>query len=118
MANGENGFNGFVNIRLETQDKRAIKVLAEDYTAQQNWDWICDQLGDGYALSISPDFENDAIIVTLTGKGAHNVNSGFAMSQRHSDPNVALAALRFAHDEIAERGEWGKRAYDWRDTDW
>ena len=118
MAESINGFNGFVNIRLESQDKKAIKVLADNTSADDHWAFILETISDGYAISISPDFENDAVIVTLTGKGDDNVNCGFAMSQRHSDPHIALAASRFAHEQIAQRGEWGKRAYDWREVDW
>lgn len=118
-TNGQrDDWNGFVNIRLESQHKKAIKALAE---ASTDADWVAfilETVDDGYQLSIAPDGANDAIICTLTGKGDDCVNRGFSMSQRHSDPMVALAALRFAHEEIGQRDVWEKVQYDWRNVDW
>ena len=117
--NGQNGdWRGFVNIRLESQHKKAVKALR----ASIDGDWIEGKLlefvSDGYQFSMSPDVENDAIICTLTGKTDDCTNCGFSLSQRHSDPLVALAALVFAHEEIAQRGIWEAVQYDWRNVDW
>lgn len=117
--NNDNGsWNGFANIRLESQHQKAIKALAGTMTGDDVLAYILECVDDGYAVSVSPDFEHDAIIVTLTGKGDDNVNCGYAMSQRHSDPIVALAASKFAHEELAQRELWVKFQYDWRDVSW
>ena len=116
-VNGDN-WQGFANIRLESQDRKAVKALAAGMTGDDVWSYVLECLDDGYQVSFAPDYEHDAVIVTLTGKGDDNVNCGYAMSQRHSDPAVAVAASRFAHVEIAERDLWVKRQYDWKQVDW
>lgn len=115
-SNGD--WKGFVNVRLESHHKKAIKALRADVDG----DWIEGKLlefvSDGYQISMSPDEENDAIIWTLTGKASDCVNRGYSLSQRHSDPIVALVALVFAHEELAQRGSWEAVEYDWRNVDW
>lgn len=115
--NRDEDWNGFANIRLESQDRKAVKALAETMTGDDVWGYILECLDEGYKISISPDDENDAIIVTLTGT-VTSVNPATAMSQRHSDPLVAMAASLFAHTEIADRGDWLTCVYDWRKVDW
>lgn len=115
--NGENN-QFFVNIRLEKQDKAAIRALAENSTAQQLVDELVMLLDEGYAVSLSPDVAHDSIVVTLVGKECIDENRDRGMSQRHVDPIVACWAVIFAHKELAEGGAWGKRAYDWRDAEW
>lgn len=122
---GKNGsindpeWQGFANIRLESHHRKAVKALAASMTDQDRWGYILECLDAGYMVTVSPDVENDAVIVTLTGKGVvDNGNAGYAMSQRHSDPDVALAASKFAHEEIAERGLWVAKQYDWKQVDW
>lgn len=110
--------NFFVNIRLEKQDKAAIRALAENSTAKQLVDEVVSLLDEGYAISFSPDVAHDSIVVTLAGKECIDANRGRGMSQRHVDPIVAAWAAIFAHKELAEGGAWDKRAYDWRDAEW
>ncbi len=116
-ANREDDWNGFANIRLESQDRKAVKALAETMSGEDVWGYLLECLDEGYKVSISPDDENDAIIVTLTGT-EKSANPYTAMSQRHSDPLVAMAASLFAHREIADRGDWLNCVYDWRKVDW
>jgi hypothetical protein len=124
MANSNGKTNdpdwqGFANIRLESHHRKAIKAFAESLTGDDVWGYILECLDEDYKVSFSPDYENDAIIVTLTGQGANgNPNAGYAMSQRHSDPGVAVAASLFAHREIAQRGMWIEHEYNWRDVEW
>lgn len=117
MANGDD-WQGFVNIRLDAAHKKAIKTLRESMADELFFAEMVELVDDGYQVSLSPDKENDAIIATLTGKECENGNRGYSMSQRHDDPYVALAALLFAHKELAQRDAWEKVAYDWRRTDW
>lgn len=117
--NGSNdNWQGFANIRLESQHKKAIKALAEQMTDADRWAYVLEMLDEGYQITFAPDNANDAVIVTLTGKYDGNRNCGWAMSQRHSDPDVALAASLFAHQEIAQRGSWVEYQDDWRKVDW
>lgn len=102
----ENGWNGFVNIALEKEHRKAIKALAKGLTGEDVLNKICEYLDDGYRISFSPDTANQAIVVTMTCKDEGNVNSGFAFSQRHSDPIVAIAAVIFCHEELGQRGSW------------
>lgn len=117
MANGD-GWLGFVNIRLETEHKKAIKAYAEALDGDTILAELIELIDDGYQVSLSPDKENASIIATLTGKDGDCVNSGYSMSQRHDDPVVAVAALLFAHKELAQRDAWVKVQYDWQKTDW
>lgn len=117
MSNGD-GWLGFVNIRLESEHKKAIKALASTLDGDSILTEFLELVDDGYQVSISPDKANDAIIVTLTGKESGCVNCGYSMSQRHDDPVVAMAAVLFAHKELAERDLWEKVQYDWQKTDW
>lgn len=116
-ASRDEDWNGFANIRLERQDRKAVKALAETMSAEDVVNHILECLDEGYKVSVSPDYENDAIIVTLTGT-VTSVNPATAMSQRHSDFMVAMAASRFAHVELADRGDWFDCVHDWREVDW
>lgn len=102
----DNGWNGFVNIGLEKEHRKAIKALAKGLTGEDVVNKICEYLDDGYRVSFSPDIANQAIVITMTCKDEDNANSGFAFSQRHSDPIVAFAAMVFCHEELAQRGSW------------
>lgn len=102
----EDGWNGFVNISLEKEHRKAIKALARGLTGEDVVNKICEYLDDGYRVSFSPDVKNEAIVVTMTGRDEEHANSGFSFSQRHSDPMVAFAAIVFCHEELAQRGDW------------
>ena len=114
----DNGWNGFVNIRLEKHHKDAVKALVKSNDAADLVAWLSTLGDDGYKFTLTPDLEHGAVIATLIGTEAAGPNAGFAMSQRHADPVVACWALFFAHEELAQRDAWDDVAYDWRESDW
>jgi hypothetical protein len=112
------GFGGFVNIRLESHHKKEIKEEAQKIDDAGLFVWLCEMADDGYKFSLSPDEENGAMIATLVGSSCIGDNMSLAMSQRHSDPRIAVVALRYAHKTIAGGQSWEAVAYDWREVDW
>ena len=100
-----NGWNGFVNINLGPEHRKAIKALAKSMKDKDIVGKLLEYVSDGYRVSFSPDDRNDAVVVTMTGKEG-SANAGYSFSQRHSDPMVALAAVVFCHEELCDRGSW------------
>lgn len=96
----------FVNIRLESEHKAEIKRMSEELAPDYVWRRLSDLMDEGYAFSLTPDVDNNAVIATLTGKYDGCPNAGYSMSQRHLSANIAALALVFAHDVIAEGGNW------------
>lgn len=113
MARAE--WRGFVNIPLFSQDKKAIKKMSAENG--DVWALIDDILGSGYKVTFTRDFENDCVIVSLTGwDEMTKPNDGLTMTQRHADPRIAFLAALHVHMEKTG-GEWEK--YDGQeDVDW
>lgn len=98
-------WKGFINIRLRDNHKKEIKKRAEKTTAAELTQWLEAIQDDGYKVSLSRDYENDAFVVAMTGKEG-TPNDGYCMTQRHRELIVAMCAVRYAHEELAQRGEW------------
>lgn len=111
-------WEAFVNIRLETNHKKEIKDRVEKLALDDLLLWLFERVDDGYKITLSPDFDNGAVVATMTGATKDNRNAGLSMSQRHADPIVALVAMRYAHDVIASGGEWEQAQWDWKDVEW
>lgn len=110
-------WQGFINIRLQQEHRKQIKALAKGMKPNEAFDKLNEWADDGYKVTVSRDHENGATIISLTGNG-DGPNSGYTMSQRHVDPIVAVAAMVFAHEELAQRGAWEDAQLDWRNDEW
>lgn len=99
-----NGWLGFVNIDLTVADKKAIK--AKKISADELIAWLAVIVANGgYKFGFGHDADRECYIATLTARGPENLNSGYSMSQRHSEALVALKALYYVH-EVKMDGNW------------
>lgn len=108
-------WKGFVNVALFSQDKQAIKKMANENG--DVWPLLDDLLQQGYKVTFTADFENDCVICSLTGWDEMTApNDGLTMTQRHADPRIAFLASLFVHMEKTG-GEWEKFDGD-LDVEW
>ena len=109
-------WQGFVNVRLASQEKKAIKenlLKEEDGT-----EFLMNAATAGYKCSISYSIPEDVYTVSLTGVYQEKPNAGITMSMRHRDLIVALTALQFCSTEAGDFREWSDRFSVTGDDDW
>lgn len=109
-------WQGFVNVKLSQEEKKAIKesLLSEE----AGLEWLMNAATDGYKCSISYSIPEDVYTLSLTGQYREKPNSGITMSMRHREMIVALTALSFCHEQAGRSQEWSERYTLMGDDDW
>lgn len=109
-------WQGFVNVRLGKEEKKAIKgSLLQEVDALQ---FLVDAATDGYKCSISYSIPEDVFTVSMTGQYEGKPNAGVTMSMRHVDFITAVSALYWCHVEAGKKGDWGDRYSSGGQDDW
>jgi hypothetical protein len=100
-------WQGFVNVRLTTEEKKAIK---EKLLSEANgYEFLMNAATAGYKCSISYSVPEEVFTASLTGTYQQKPNAGITMSMRHRDLIVALTALEWCHDQAGFSQEWSER---------
>jgi hypothetical protein len=109
-------WQGFVNIALTKEEKKAIKAqLLEEATG---FEFLMNVVTDGYKSSISYSVPEDTYTVSLTGLYQGKPNAGITMSMRHKELITALTALSWCHEQAGTFGEWSERWTLREEDDW
>lgn len=103
-GNEKSKWRGFVEVDLKEEDKKAIKK--RKWSAADCMAYLEELAKHNYKVSISLDTNNDAYIVSATGK---DENAGWTMSQRHGNLWTAINAHAYAHLEVTF-GDWEQAA--------
>jgi hypothetical protein len=100
-------WQGFVNVRLTKEEKKAIKgrLLLEG----TGFEFLMNAATAGYKCSISYSIPEDTYTVSLTGQYHQKPNAGITMSIRHRDLITALTALAWCQEEAGNLAEWSER---------
>ena len=95
----------FHSFQLTKHDKAAFDKWFEA-NSKHSVKYVSELLEDGYKVSLSPDFANGCVIVTLIGKEGvlHNENKCF--SSRADDWEDALGLMLYKHKVLAEGAAW------------
>lgn len=109
-------WKGFVNIRLKSQEKEAIKKRLLDET--ESLQVLVDMATDGYKLSLSYSIPEDVYTVSATGQYQDMTNAGMTMTLRHKEYVKAISALAWCHEEAGKNGGWEERFTSGNDDDW
>lgn len=107
---------GFVNVKLNQQEKEAIK--ANLLSEEDGFAFLMNAATAGYKCSISYSIPEDVFTVSLTGQYREKPNAGITMSMRHRELVVALTALSFCATEEGSSEEWADRYSVVGDDNW
>lgn len=100
-------WKGFVNLRLNQEEKMAIKENTLDES--ECFAALRDMATDGYKVSLSYSISEDVFTVSATGAYQGRPNAGITMSLRHRDVEVACSGLIWCHEQAGKHGEWSER---------
>jgi hypothetical protein len=93
-SGGSKGNNfTFVNISLNSADKEAL--AAADIGADGIWDFIAEQVDNGYKLSFNQDRRSDGYLVTMSGVACRTENIGKILTGRGSSLENAVISLMY-----------------------
>ena len=102
----------FINYKPNKTEKGTIKAVAEDY---EQFAIALGVIESGeYKLSLTFDDQNECFGAYLTPRGDHDLNSGFTLASKHSNPIVALTCVLYY---ATQKEEW-KSDRDETDVDW
>lgn len=90
-------WGGFVNIRLNDDDKLAFATWRE-MRGGDFWNTFDDLLGQGMKVAFSYDPENECYICTLTGRLMSTDNSRYCMTTRAGTFEESLALSVWKHE--------------------
>ena len=107
---------GFVNVRLQTSEKEAIKenLMGEE----AGYEFLMNAATAGFKCSISYSIPEDVYTVSLTGQYQEKPNAGITMSMRHRELIVALTALQHCATQDGLLYDWSERFSVMNDDDW
>jgi hypothetical protein len=98
-------WKGYVNVYLSDDEKKRIKD--EDAGLDELMLWAAGMVSLGYRFTLSWDDYSDCFKAQMSGDFVDlGDNAGKAISFRHVEPEIAIAALRYAIDELFGRGDW------------
>lgn len=100
-------WEGFVNVRLNSQEKAAVKKTL--LTAESISQFFQDAATAGYKVSLSYSIPEDVYTVSLTGQYQNKPNSGLTASIRHREFDTCITALWFAVSEDGYGIDWQER---------
>lgn len=100
-------WEGFVPIRLSSQEKEEIKasLLTRESIAQ----FFEDAASAGYKVSVSYSIPEEVFTVALTGSYQRKPNAGLTASVRHVEFDTAVSALWFVTNEDGYAVDWEAR---------
>lgn len=105
--NNSNDFGGFSPsfIELTADQKKAFEANLAEYEDSLGND-LQILLENEYKVSVSPDFQNDTCIATLTCKNQDDPNYKKFLSARHPEVMKALCLVVYKHIVICEDLTW------------
>lgn len=101
-------WGGFIDIRLDEDQKAAFRVWALD-NEETVWTDFAEIVSGGFKYGLSYDSENDCWIATFTASGENlmGLRDRYCLTARAPAWQTALALLVYKHVEIAH-GNWGE----------
>jgi hypothetical protein len=109
-------WSGFVNVTLNSQEKRKIsETELSDADLLQALETIS---GAGYKISISYSIPDDVYTVSLTGYYKEKPNAGLTMSLRHRSFYKAVTAIWWCLEQSGLEGSWEERFGTDSQIDW
>lgn len=109
-------WQGFVNLRLNSQEKDTIK--ANPMKEEAGLEFLLNAATAGYKCSISYSIPEDIYTVSLTGQYQQKPNAGITMSLRHRELLVVIAALSWILREDGLSADWEERFEMAGNDDW
>lgn len=97
-------WGGFVDLKLDAAQKG---TFYDWYQHPENHfiQLMEEELGEGMALSLKWDAENECFVASYLGKGVSNSNERYCLTARAPNATEALALLEFKHRILLE-GAW------------
>ena len=116
MAQKKVKFQGFVSVNLNKEERTAVKemVLTDGGTVE----FFTQAAEMGYKVSVSFSDKGEFYTVTLYGNHSDNKNAGYAMSMRHKDMLVCIAAFYFLFSDTGMDESWEERFDTTDNNDW
>jgi len=104
----------FINFRIPYNAKEQYEQWAADNETEMQR-LVSDLLNEGNKISVTPDFRNVCIILTVTCKDEDGVNGGLAFSSRAETWDEAIMMALYKHFVLAPKGEWPREttSFDW-----
>lgn len=104
-------FRGFALANIDKATKAKIKK--QPLKPEDVFPWIRQITEAGYKFSLRYADSQDAYQAMLFGADPHGENAGLSLSIWHSDPLIAVTALKVVHEDVYD-GEWMTQAdFDW-----
>ncbi len=116
MAQKKVKFQGFVSVNLNKEERVAVKEM--ELTDGQIIEFWTHAAELGYKVSVSFSDKGEFYTVTLYGNHSENKNAGYAMSMRHKDMLVCIAAFYFLFADTSMGESWGERFDTDDNNDW
>jgi hypothetical protein len=106
-SNNSPEWGGFIDVRMEEQDKADFRVWSEQ-NGEQVWIDFLDLLGSGFKFGLSYDRQGDFYLATFTAHGREliGLEDRYCLTARAPNWETALALLVFKH-LIMTGGNWG-----------
>jgi hypothetical protein len=105
----------FFEPSFSVEDKAAVKSYAA--STFDFLDLVEGFTQTGHKVSVSWDEPHACHVVSVTGKGKTNPNTGVCMVVRHLSAHMALVAATWYHAERCDSGSWTGNAmggeFDW-----
>lgn len=99
------GWRGFVNVELTTEQKLEAKKLLND--APRVWDNIFSLISEGYKMTLSYDDARSAYNLSMTCRAERDPNKGLTLSGRGGTEHSAAASFWYKH-RVIFLGKWGE----------
>lgn len=98
-------WGGFINIRLDEEQKSTFHTWFEDSSATVSG-YVDDVLSEGMKVSIAYDRENQCYITTFTGALVSGSNERYVATSRAGTLNESLGLAVWKHFYLAD-GDYG-----------
>lgn len=109
-------WKAFVNIRLNSQEKKAIKEMS--VSPEDLLQFFQDAATAGYKVSLSYSPSEDVMTLSLTGQYEQKPNAGLTCSLRHRDFETLIMAMLFVAGEDGYAIDWEERFGSASDDNW
>lgn len=106
----------FINIRLGKLEKEAFEVWYKE-NLKNLFKMVNTLHEEGYKISLSPDFQNNCIIASITGTDNASFNNGLCFTSRAEVVEEAIMLMCYKHIVMAHSESWEDIAES-RDDAW